>query len=86
MFEKYGIFVTILIWRDNEFEELQNFTNHIDYLRHVICPWHLEVSTATIDAIRTLEHRTTVGDLQSILGLCNVFGRFVPIFGVLPPC
>lgn len=56
------------------------FTNRIDYIAHVIRPGHLKVLTRAIDAIKRLEHLTNVTEIQSFLGLRNVFCRYVPNF------
>lgn len=36
------------------------------------------MSTRTIDAVRKLEHPANLTEIRSILGLCNIFWRFVP--------
>lgn len=51
------------------------FISFIDYLRLVIFPGRLEVSTRKIDAIRALEQPTNVMELRPFLSLCNRFRR-----------
>lgn len=45
-------------------EKCQLFTNLIDYLRHVICPKRLEISTAAVHAMRRLNYPNTVMELR----------------------
>lgn len=61
-------------------EKWHLFTDKIDYSGHVIRPGGLKVENYTTDAIRDLKEPTTVTELGSFLGLCNVFRRFVPNF------
>lgn len=56
------------------------FTNHIDYLGHALCPGQLKVSVRTTNVVCRLEHPTKLKELQSILGLCNVFLLLIPNF------
>lgn len=59
------------------------FTETINYLGHVIRPRRLDISSHTTDAIRGLKALTSLTELRSFLGLCNVFRRFVPNFARL---
>lgn len=56
------------------------FTDNIDYLRHVVRPRRLEISTHTADAITTLTLPRNITNLCSSQRLCNVFRRFVHSF------
>lgn len=56
------------------------FTNHIDYLRHVICPGCMEVFAHTIASIYGLEHQTSLTEIVSFLLACTVCRQFVPNF------
>lgn len=51
---------------------------HRYYFGHVICPGRAGVATRTIDTICQLEFSTTISELQSFLGLCNLFRSFAP--------
>lgn len=61
------------------------FTNRINYLRHLARPGYLKVWTRTIDSTRRLDNPTSVKELRTFLGQCNVFRRFVLSFAALPP-
>lgn len=52
-------------------------TSYIDQLVNVICPERLKVLTRTIDEIRRAEYPTTVTEIRSFLGLCEVYRQFV---------
>lgn len=56
------------------------FLNGVNYLRHVICPGHLKVSTQMIDEVQGLQHPANLTELRSFFGFCNVFRRLVPNF------
>lgn len=53
------------------------FSKPIDYLGHIIAPGNPHVATGTTKAFKALLYPTTVLELQSFLGLCNVYRRFV---------
>ena len=56
------------------------FAKTVDYLGHVIRPGLLEVATKNTVAIDGFEEPSTQTHLQSFLGVCNVYRRFVPNF------
>lgn len=56
------------------------FTNKVDYSGHIIRLGRLGVDSHTAEAICELKTTTTVTDLRSFLGLCNVLKRSVPNF------
>lgn len=56
------------------------FTNPIDFLRFVIKPGFLAVSSHTIDPISGLQTPWNVTELRAFPGLCNAFFCFVPNF------
>lgn len=53
------------------------FKDQIEYLGHEIQPDKLGISTKPTDAIRRLQHLKYMIELKSLLGLCNIFIRFV---------
>lgn len=60
--------------------------NRIDYLCRAIRPGRFQVSTRTIVAICGLQYPTSMTELRSFLGLCNVLHLFLPDFArVTPP-
>ena len=56
------------------------FKETVDYLGHVIRPWHLSVAEKNTAALKVAKHPTTQTELRSFLGLCNVYRRFVKGF------
>ena len=56
------------------------FAKSVDYLGHVIRPGRLEVATKNTEVVKCFKELTTQTELQSFLGLCNVYRRFVPNF------
>lgn len=52
-------------------------TNKVDYLGHVIWSGRLIVASHSSDAVRERKTPYTVTELQSFVGLCNVFKRSV---------
>lgn len=55
----------------------------IDYLGQAIIPGRLEHAEHTTDAVAKHEHPTTQTKIGSFLGLCSLFGPFVPNFARL---
>lgn len=53
------------------------FAKQLDYLSHLIKPGNLEAANHTSDGIWRLQVPTTLLELRSFPGLCNVFTRFV---------
>lgn len=60
-----------------ELKKCSFFTNHIEYLRHVIKSSRLKVPNQTVDAIAKLKIPRTVTEIHSLLEPCNVFIRFL---------
>lgn len=56
------------------------FSETIAYAGHTIVPDKLHVATKTIKAFKALQYLTTVLEMKSFSGLCNVYRRFVPKF------
>lgn len=56
------------------------FADPIDYLSHLKMPGRLLISTKATDSIHKLQHPIDMTELESPLGLCNVFRRIVPNF------
>lgn len=54
----------------NEAEKCQFFTNHIDYLDHII---NLAFSSQSVAGIGSLQTPSTITEFCSFFGLCNVF-------------
>lgn len=53
---------------------------------HVISPGKIEVVSNTTESVEGLKKPSTVTELRSFLGLCNVFRRFVRILaGIASP-
>lgn len=65
-------------------KKYQLFTATNKYLGYVIHLKSLEIASHTTDAIRGLQEPKDIIELQSILGLCNVFRGFVSNFARLP--
>lgn len=63
------------------------FSNSIDQFSHLIKRGRHGAAVCTADAICNLKVPTTVTELRSFLGVCNVFRQFVPSFIIveLPP-
>lgn len=59
------------------------FSTTVDYLGHIITPKKLHVATKTTEAIKASQYPTTVSELPSFLGLCNIYRRFVQKFARL---
>lgn len=56
------------------------FDSSINYLGHFIRPEKLEVASRTVDAVRDFQPSTDQSELQSFLGMCNVYRRFASNF------
>jgi transposase InsO family protein len=56
------------------------FKETVNYLGHVIQPGKLAVATKNTEALKHAKAPTTLTELRSFLGLCNVYRRFVPSF------
>jgi hypothetical protein len=52
----------------------------VNYLGHVVLPGNLAVAPRDVDTIKQAKYPTTITELRSFLGMCNVFTRFVPSF------
>jgi len=63
-----------------KFPKCQFFQDSCDYLGHTISPGKLQVAKKCKEAIMKAFPPRTVKELQSFLGLCNVYRRFVPNF------
>lgn len=57
------------------------FTNHKDYLGHVILPGCLKVWTRMFQAVRTLEQPTNLTEPRSWLGISFICRCFAPLLG-----
>lgn len=56
------------------------FSELTKYLGQVVVPGKLRVDRKTTEAVAALRSLTTVSQIRSFLGLCNVYRRFVPGF------
>lgn len=56
------------------------FTEDINYLAHTTRPRSLEVVTKTTDAVRGFRPQQNISELRLLLGLFNLYRRFVPNF------
>ena len=56
------------------------FTKTVEYLRHAVRPGILDVATENTQAQRGFEETATKTQLRSILGMCNLYRRFMPKF------
>jgi hypothetical protein len=63
-----------------KFTKCHFFKDTIDYLGHVIRPEKLEVAVKNTEALRNARPPVNHTVLRSVLGLCNVYLRFVPGF------
>lgn len=54
------------------------FNRNIDYFGHLIAPGKWQVTQKTTKAVEALQYPTSISELRSFLGLCNVYKRFVP--------
>lgn len=63
--------------------KLKNFrfsTNTVDYLGHIITPRRLDIALHRTVAVCGIKEPASLTLRRSFLGLCNIFGRFVPNF------
>lgn len=60
--------------------EMQVFRGKHDYLGRVIRPSRLGVASYNMNAMPDSKPPRAVTELKSLLGLCNVYGHFVPNF------
>lgn len=54
--------------------------SRVYYLGHVIHPGKLELASKNTEALKVFKARANETEVWSFLGLCNVYGRFVPNF------
>lgn len=54
------------------------FSDAVYYLKDAIAPGRLHVASETRETINDLDHSTNTTEQRSILGMCNVYRRFVP--------
>lgn len=59
------------------------FTQEVEYLGHIIKPGRLEIDRAHTESLRQAQPPTEKSSLQSFLGLCNVYRRFIDKFSKL---
>jgi Reverse transcriptase (RNA-dependent DNA polymerase) len=64
-------------------EKCHYFRRRVNYLGHVIEPGKLPAQTTKIDAILNANLPTTKTELRALLGICNVYCRFVPKFATI---
>ena len=50
----------------------------LEYLGHIVTPQGIRVDPKKTDAIAKLAVPTTKKELQSFLGICNYYAKFVP--------
>lgn len=63
-----------------QYEKCDFFIDTIDYLGHVFRPRCLQLMSHIMDTIHGLKLSISLTKLRPLLGLCNVFIRFVPNF------
>lgn len=56
------------------------FKECLNFMGHVIQPGRLDIPTKPTDSTCGLQHHINVTELKLLLGLCNVFWRFVTSF------
>ncbi len=61
----------------------QFFKSSVDYLGHGVHPGKLSLATKNTQAHREAKYPHTQTELQSLLGLCKVYRRFVPRFATI---
>jgi len=59
------------------FEKCTWFSDEVEYLGHIFRPGPLHVRNKNVDALKHASLPSTKTRLKSILGMCNVYGRFV---------
>jgi hypothetical protein len=52
----------------------------VNYLGHVVLPGNLAVAPRDVDTIKQAKYPTTITELRSFLGMCNVYTSFFPSF------
>jgi len=53
------------------------FSDEVEYLGHIVRPGQLHVHNKNVDALKHSKFPTTMTQLKSFLGMCNVYRRFV---------
>jgi len=53
------------------------FCDEVEYLGHIVRPGQMHVHNKNVDALQHSKFPTTQTQLKSILGMCNVYRRFV---------
>lgn len=61
-------------------KKCQFYDKRIDYLGHVIARGKQQVARKPTDAVQALHHPTNTSEVRSLLGICNVYRRFMPSF------
>ena len=56
------------------------FSDEVEYLGHIVRPGQLHVHNKNFDALKHASFPTTMTQLKSFLGMCNVYRRFVKDF------
>jgi len=56
------------------------FSDEVEYLGHIVRPGQLHVHSKNVDALKHAKFPTTKTQLNSFLGMCNVYRRFVKDF------
>ena len=56
------------------------FSDEVEYLGHIVRPGQLHVHNENVDALKRASSPTTKTQLKSVLGMCNVYRRFVKDF------
>lgn len=60
-------------------------TEEVDYLRQVITTAGIKVDKRKVEAVTYLPTPATVKDIQSDLGLCNYYRKFINYFARVEP-
>ncbi len=53
------------------------FTDRVKYIGHIIRRWTLGVEKAATRSLKGLRQPETPGEFRSLLGMCNVYRRFI---------
>jgi len=56
------------------------FSDEFEYLGHIVRPGQLHVHNRNVDALKHASFPTTKTQLKSVLGMCNVYRRFLKDF------